>query len=99
MENDRDSTTASQSVHNAYWQAQYEFYHRIISEEVDHLRVQSGLETLRVTLYPVQKKKRFSDPDFIGKALLLGRTYYATVHNSFDDANRRIIKFKLSPKP
>jgi len=87
------------SAAQAYWQAEYEFYHRIIAEEVDHLRVQTGLESLSVTLYPVQKKKKFSDPDFVGKTLLLGRTWYATLRYSFDEQDHSIIKFKLSPKP
>jgi len=83
-----------------FFQAEHAFWYRIISEEVQRGRFEKGLESIRITFTPVTKKKKFSDPDYIGKTVLLGRTWYATLHHSFDQKERhQIIKFQLSPKP
>jgi hypothetical protein len=83
----------------ALFQAEHAFWYRILSEEVERGRFEKGLESIRITFNPVPKKTKFSDPDYVGKTVLLGRTWYATLHHSFDEKQREIIKFKLSPKP
>jgi len=83
----------------AFFQTEHAFWYRIISEEVQRGRLEKGLESIHITFKKITKKAKFSDPDYIGKTVLLGRTWYATLRNSFDDKECEIIKFQFSPKP
>ena len=49
----------------AYWDAEYAFFHKIITEEVMRERFNRGLEQIKTVLYPIAGNTG-SQPDSIG---------------------------------
>ena len=80
----------------AYWQAEYEFYHRIIAEEVDRLRFNQGYESFEVDLYATHAKNR---PAFLGITRIGRKTFRCIAHWAFDGAGKQVLKVKVSPQP
>jgi len=60
---------------DTHWQAEYEFWHKIITEEVDRLRFNGGYEPLQVLLYP---RQNILYPDFIGETLIGHKRFRVT---------------------
>jgi hypothetical protein len=50
-----------------HWDAEYQFWHKIISEEVERMRFNGGYEPISVDLYPATKK---FGPAFMGKTIV-----------------------------
>jgi len=84
------------SAAQAYWQAEYEFYHRIITEEVDRLRFNQGYEPLEVDLYVTHSK---DTPAFLGITKIGRKAFRCTAHWAFDRAGKQVLKVKVSPQP
>jgi hypothetical protein len=84
------------SAAQAYWQAEYEFYYKIISGEVERLRFNDGFEPVSIDLYATNAK---NGPVFLGVTRIGRKRFRAIVHRSFDAAGKEILKLKLFPEP
>jgi hypothetical protein len=82
---------------DAYWQGEYEFFRKIITDEVDRLRWNKGLEPIEVDLYPVTVAGR-NDPMFAG-SLRVGRNQFAAIGTWVKDkAGAKVLKVRINVK-
>jgi len=81
----------------AHWQAEYEFFHKLLSEEVDRLRWNDGLEPVEVDLYPVKVEDK-SDPLFVG-SMRIGSNHFAALGTwCRDGEGSRVLKVRINVK-
>jgi hypothetical protein len=80
------------------WNAEYNFYRKIILDEVERLRWNDGLEPIDVDLYEV-KKTRLSDPDLIGTCRLGHQNFVAIAFKTFDSKGKKILRLQLRAQP
>jgi len=78
----------------AEWQAQYEFWHKIISEDVSRLRFNNGLEPLDVDLFQIVKKCK-SDPDYLGFTQIGPHKFEARAHSCFNKEGKEILRVQI----
>ena len=78
------------------WAAQYEFWTRIIGDEVARLRFNEGFEPIDVHLYEV---KRGSYSRFIGQTKICGRDFECTVVPWHDAEGRATLKLSICVSP
>jgi hypothetical protein len=74
------------------WLAEYNFYHRIISEEVERLRFNDGYEPIYVDLYP---SKQRSAPDFQGKTQVGHVPFNVTADWNVDSNGVKILRVRI----
>jgi len=91
----RASPTQDATV-EAHWQAEYEFWHQLITEEVDRLRWNDGLEPLEVDLYCTGKNQH---PAFFGKCRIGKRSFRAIAHWTIDSEGKKILRVHIRPEP
>jgi hypothetical protein len=73
------------------WNAEYKFWHKIISEEVERLRFNQGFEPVRIDLYPTGE----NDFTFLGETLV-GRTkFQAAAGWGFDREGRKVLRISI----
>jgi hypothetical protein len=79
------------------WRAEYNFWHRIIAEEVERLRFNDGFEPVRVDLYPLSSPtERLA---YIGKTQI-GRTVFnATGRWAFDSDGKKVLRLEVLKAP
>jgi hypothetical protein len=73
------------------WNAEYEFFHKIILDEVDRLRFNNGFEPLSLELYE-------TDHGYIGTGYLGRRTVRAFGWFCFDSAGKKMLKLSIRPQ-
>jgi hypothetical protein len=73
------------------WNAEYEFFHKIILDEVDRLRFNNGFEPLSLELYETEQ-------GYIGVGKLGRRTVRASGFFCFDGQGRKILKLFIKPQ-
>jgi len=78
------------------WLAQYEFFHKIITDQVERLRFNDGLEPLDVDLYAVVKKHR-SEPDYLGVTRIGTRAFHALARYCLDQQGKKILRVQIRP--
>jgi hypothetical protein len=78
-------------ISQADWKAEYEFFHKIILDEVDRLRFNNGFEPLNLELYE-------TDHGYVGSGKLGRRTVRALGWFSFDQNGRKILKLSIKPQ-
>jgi len=83
----------------AYWDAEYAFFHKIISEEVNRQRLSRGLEEIECTLYPVKNKSDRSAPDYVGQSSIGHSVYMVVAHRYIDSTGQEVINVKMTAKP
>jgi hypothetical protein len=82
------------------WDAEYQFWNKVISEEVERLRWNQGLEPCSVYLYPnLEKlgKRDRSQPDYIGLTRIGRREFQAIARITFDSEGRTVLKVDIYP--
>jgi len=79
----------------SFWDAEYEFYHKLIAEEVDRLRFNEGYEFFEVDLYATHSAK---NPHFLGVTRIGRKRFRCSAHWSFDSAGKQILKLKVFPQ-
>lgn len=89
--------TSQTDTQSAEWLEQYEFWHKIISEEVERLRFNDGLEPIDVDLYAAQSKKHRSDPDYLGLTRIGRRKFHAVAFHYFDAEGKKILRVQIRP--
>jgi len=57
-----------------HWQAEYEFWHKLITEEVERSRFNDGLEPIDIDLYP--EGERMSGSTRIGHTHFRARAFW-----------------------
>jgi hypothetical protein len=80
----------------AHWLAEYNFWHKIITEEVERLRFNDGFEPLSVDLYPIETK---TGPAFIGKTQIGHARFRAAANWSFDSNGKKILRLHILKAP
>jgi len=80
------------------WDAEYNFWHKIISEEVERLRWNQGFEPLLVELYPISSIGR-GGLAYIGKTQI-GRTHFnVTGRWARDQAGKKVLRVEVLKTP
>jgi hypothetical protein len=80
----------------AHWLAEYNFWHKIITEEVERLRFNAGYEPISVDLYPTNLKP---GPAFIGKTRV-GHVHFRVSANwGFDSNGQKILRLHITKAP
>ena len=70
------------------WQAEYDFYRKIIEDEVARLRWNQGFEPLEAELYKSGRR-------WIGRTRICYRDFRVTATDSFDSRGRAILKVSV----
>jgi hypothetical protein len=81
---------------NAEWEAQYQFWHRIIGEEVERMRFNGGYESITVDLYPWSDK---GGPAFLGRTHVGHVMFHATASWARDKSGRKTLRLTLHKGP
>ena len=88
--------TNAQAV-DAYWQGEYQFFRKVILDEVERLRWNDGLEPIEVDLYPVTVAGK-SDPMFAG-SMRIGSNHFAAIGTWVrDKEGTKILKVRINVK-
>jgi hypothetical protein len=77
------------------WNNEYNFWHKIISEEVERLRFNEGYEPIRFDLYPTLEHKLA----FIGKTRVGHANFKITAHWARDKQNVRLLRIEVLKAP
>jgi hypothetical protein len=73
------------------WNNEYNFWHKIISEEVERLRFNEGYEPIRFDLYQTD----LGGLAFIGKTQIGHAKFNVTAHWARDKASRRVLRVEV----
>jgi hypothetical protein len=76
------------SSKNAEWEAEYEFWNKIITGEVARLRWNGGFEPLECDLYRDGR-------EWIGKTRICHRDFRVTATETFDGGGKRILRLAI----
>jgi len=79
----------------AHWQAEYEFWHKILTEEVDRLRFNDGYEPVELDLYCTGKNQH---PAFFGKCRIGKRSFRSIAHWTVDAEGRKVLRIHIRPE-
>ena len=71
-----------------HWQAEYDFYRKIIEDEVARNRWNQGFEPLDCELYK-------SGPRWIGRTRLCHRDFRVSAFETFDSGGRAVLKLSV----
>lgn len=82
----------------AFWDAEYQFWNRIISEEAERFRFNEGFEPLKFDLYPNLGKKKRSEHDFLGITQVGRRKFRVVARNTFDADGAAVIRVEVTAK-
>ena len=77
---------------DAYWQGEYEFFRKIITDEVDRLRFNDGYEPVDVDLYPAGQK-------FTGATKIRRTQFRAIAFWCVDSHGKKILRVQIRPEP
>jgi hypothetical protein len=79
-----------------HWVTEYNFWHRIISEEVERLRFNGGYEAFCVELYATGLGERLA---FLGKTQIGHVAFNVTGRWSRDAAGRKVLRLEMLQAP
>jgi hypothetical protein len=94
-----DQLPPPQGAAYEHWDAEFQFWHKLITNEVERLRFNEGLEPVEVDLYPVPKTLSGFQPDFIGKTKIGRRTFRAIGKLSVDKEGKNVLRVQIWPEP
>jgi hypothetical protein len=81
-----------------YWDSEFNFWHKIVAEEVARLRFNQGFEPVSINLYPCPTGSG-APLDFIGKTQI-GRAHFnATGRWARDSAGKKVLRVELLKAP
>jgi hypothetical protein len=75
----------------AQWDAQYNFWHKIISEEVERLRFNGGYEPVRIDLYPQDQ----GEVAFLGETQIGHVKFQAVARWATDAGGRKVLRVSI----
>jgi hypothetical protein len=79
------------------WQAEYEFYRKIIADEVDRLRFNAGYEPIEVDLYPVTSQH--AKMKFIGTCRIGRQGFRAVAFPASDAQGNKVLRVQIRHQP
>lgn len=82
----------------AHWDAEYQFWTKIISDEVARRRFNEGFEPVDCQLYEL-KNERGQTRKFIGSARICGRDFQCSVYPEHDAEGKPTLKLKIRVSP
>jgi hypothetical protein len=83
-------------VEAEHWDAEYNFWHKIITEEVERLRFNGGYEPISVDLYPATRK---FGPAFMGKTQV-GHVHFRVEGKwHYDRAGNQMLRVTILKDP
>jgi hypothetical protein len=74
------------------WNNEYNFWHAIISEEVERLRFNEGFEPIRVDLYPLETQH---DPILVGKTQIGHTKFKARACWTYDKEGKKLLRVEV----
>jgi hypothetical protein len=78
------------------WNSEYNFWHKIISEEVERLRFNGGYEPVDVDLYETGETRGWA---FTGKTQVGHVAFRATGTWSWDTQGRKVLSVRILKAP
>lgn len=82
-----------------HWSAEYDFWYKIISGEVERLRFNDGYEPVEVDLYPTGKQKGVPGPDYIGTTMIGRQKFHAVGQFSPGAGGKKILRVSILLEP
>lgn len=82
------------SSESAEWQAQYEFWTKLISDEVARRRFNEGFEPVDVELYEL-KNPYGEIKKFVGTTRICGRDFECTAYPGHEEAGNATLKLSI----
>ena len=79
------------------WQAEYEFYRKIIADEVDRLRFNAGYEPIEVDLYPVTSQ--YAKIKLIGICRIGRQRFRAVAFPAGDHDGNEVLRVQIRHEP
>ena len=79
------------------WQAEYEFYRKIIADEVDRLRFNAGYEPIEVDLYPVTSQ--YAKIKLIGTCRIGRQRFRAVAFPAGDHDGNEVLRVQIRHEP
>lgn len=89
-----EQESVSPKEHNAEWQAQYEFWTKIISDETARLRWNEGFEPLECHLYELADE-RGRTRKYVGTTKICGRDFECRLYPAHDANGRETLKLLI----
>ena len=89
-----DPDATSPKAADTEWADQYNFWHKIITSEVDRLRFNDGLEPIDIDLYRAPKKHR-SDPDYLGLCRIGSLRFSAVAFSALDAQGKKVLRVQI----
>jgi len=93
-----DSDATKPLQHSTEWADQYNFWHKILTSEVDRLRFNGGYEPIDIDLYPVTKKRK-DNPDYIGVCTIGHHRFRAKAFSCSDSQGNNILRLQIRAQP
>jgi hypothetical protein len=78
------------------WNNEFNFWHKIISEEVERLRFNDGYEPIRIDLYDTGQTHGWA---FVGKTRVGHVAFRAIGYWTYDSAGRKILRLAITKAP
>jgi len=89
-----DSDATKPEPHSTEWADQFNFWHKIISSEVDRLRFNDGLEPIDIDLYRAPKKYK-ADPDYLGESRIGSNLFQAMAFYCRDAQGKEVLRIQI----
>jgi hypothetical protein len=80
------------------WEAEYEFWQKLIQSEVERLRFNRGYEPLEVELYPTGTRSPVL-PDYVGRTRIGRQSFRALGFWCFNALGKEVLKVRIFPEP
>lgn len=93
-----EQQNVSSEGHSLEWQAEYEFWTKIISDEVSRSRWNEGFEPLETHLYEI-KDSRGRIRKYVGTTRICSRDFQASAYPDHDANGRPTLKLKICVAP
>jgi hypothetical protein len=77
---------------------QLDFWEKLITGEVERLRLNDGLEPISADLYPIEKPGR-NIPHFCGQTRIGHRKFKVLAFKVRDKDNRQVLRVQAAPEP
>ena len=82
------------------WQAEYEFYRKIIADEVDRLRFNAGYEPIEVDLYQVSATSaKYAKIKFVGTCRIGRQRFRAVAFPAGDHDGNEVLRVQIRHEP